>query len=44
MLNLTTARGYIKKLLENARVVRFLTANYGEILSEFESIAAVETL
>lgn len=44
MLNLTAARGYIKKLLENTKVVRFLTGNYREILSDFESIAAVETL
>jgi len=42
MLNLTCARGYIKKLLENARVVRFLNANHAEILAEFEKIAAAE--
>src|SRR6516225_1047391 len=30
MLNLTWAVGYIKKLLENAKVVRFLNANYQE--------------
>jgi hypothetical protein len=42
MLNLTCARGYIKKLLENAKVVRFLNANYQEIFSEFEAIAAAE--
>jgi hypothetical protein len=28
MLNLTLARGYFKKLLENAKVVRFLNGNY----------------
>jgi len=44
MLNLTLARGYIKKLLDNARIVRFLTANHRDILSEFESIAATEVL
>jgi hypothetical protein len=44
MLNLTAARGYIKKLVENAKVVRFLNGNYREILSDFESIVAVETL
>ena len=42
MFNLTCARGYIKKLLENAKVVRFLSANHSEIFSEFESISAVE--
>lgn len=44
MLNLTCARGYIKKLLDNAKVVRFLNTNYAEILSEFETIAAAETV
>ena len=44
MLNLTVARGYIKRLLENARVVKFLAANYREILSEFESTAASEAV
>jgi ParB-like chromosome segregation protein Spo0J len=44
MLNLTAARAYIKKLVENAKVVRFLNSNYREILSDFESIVAVETL
>jgi hypothetical protein len=28
MFNLTCARNYIKKLLENAKVVRFLNANH----------------
>lgn len=44
MLNLTCARGFIKKLLDNAKVVRFLNANYPDILPEFEAIAAAETL
>ncbi len=44
MLNLTVVRGYIKRLLENARVARFLTGNHREILAEFESIAASETV
>jgi ParB/RepB/Spo0J family partition protein len=44
MLNLTCARGYIKKLLDNAKVVRFLTANHSDIFAEFEKIAAAETL
>ena len=42
MLNLTLARGYVKKLMENVRVVRFLTANYRDILSEFEALAVAE--
>lgn len=44
MLNLTLARGYIKKLLNNGKVVRFLSANCSDIFSEFESIAATEGL
>ena len=44
VLNLTCARAYIKKLLENGRVVRFLSGNYSDIFPQFESIAATETL
>ena len=44
MLNLTLARGYVKKLLDKARVVRFLNTNHCDILAEFESLAAAETL
>jgi hypothetical protein len=42
MLNLTLARGYVKKLLDNAKVVRFLNGNYGDVLTEFERLAAAE--
>lgn len=44
MFNLTCARTYIRKLLENAKVGRFLSANHSEIFSEFENIAATESL
>jgi ParB-like chromosome segregation protein Spo0J len=44
MLSLTVVRGYIKRLIENAKVVKFLAGNYREILSEFESTAAAETV
>jgi hypothetical protein len=44
MLNLTCARAYIKKLLDNGKVFRFLTTNHPEILSEFETIAVAEGL
>lgn len=40
MLNLMLARGYFKKLLENAKVVRFLNGNYRDFLTEFEAITA----
>lgn len=42
MLNLTLARGYIKKLMDNAKVVRFLNTNHAEILTEFQAIAMAE--
>ena len=44
MLSLTVVRAYIKRLLENAKVLRFLNSNHREILSGFESIAATEAL
>jgi ParB-like chromosome segregation protein Spo0J len=44
MLNLTLARGFIKKLLENARVVRFLNLHHPEIGSQFEDIAEAEAV
>lgn len=44
VLNLTLARGYIRKLLDNAKVVRFLNNNHADILAEFEAIAAAEAL
>lgn len=44
MLNLTCARSYIKRLLENGRVVRFLNTNHREIFGEFEALAATEAL
>ena len=40
MLNLALAKGYTRKLLDNAKVVRFLNGNYRDMLSEFESLAA----
>lgn len=43
-LVLTCARAYIKKLVDKAQVLRFLSTNYPEILAEFEAIAASETL
>ncbi len=44
VLNLTLARGYIKKLLQNAKVVRFLSAKQPDVFAEFEAVAAMETL
>lgn len=44
MLTLTVARGYIRKLVENTKVVRFLNAHHAEILAEFEAVAKAETV
>jgi len=44
MMCLTCARGYIKKLLNNAKVVRVLNANFSDIISGFEGIVAAEAL
>jgi hypothetical protein len=42
MLNLTVLRSYVRKLLENSRVKRFLGTRHAEMLAEFERIAATE--
>lgn len=44
MLNLTLARGYVKKLLDNSKVVRFLTSKHPDIFTEFETVATTEGL
>jgi ParB-like chromosome segregation protein Spo0J len=46
VLELTLARGYLKKLLDNGRVVRYLTQKHAELLPEFQRIVestALET-
>jgi hypothetical protein len=44
VLNLVLVVGYLKKLLDNARVVRYLSQNYAEILAEFQKIAETKSL
>ena len=44
MMSLTLARGYIKRLLENNRVLRHLREHHCDLLTEFEGIAAAEAL
>ena len=44
MMSLTLGRGYIKRLLENSRVLRHLREHHGELLAEFETIAAAESV
>jgi len=41
---LTTARGYLKSLLGNAKVVRWLTQRHPEIASQFEMIVDSESI
>jgi hypothetical protein len=38
VLDLTLARGYLSRLLENGKVVRFLSAHHRDILDEFNKI------
>jgi len=38
VMALTIARGYLRSLLENGRVVRFLAQHEGEILKEFQRV------
>ena len=44
MLNLMVARNYLVRLLDNARVVRFLSQRYPEILSEFQKVTDATSL
>jgi hypothetical protein len=43
-LHLTVAKGYIRKLLGCARVVRWLSQHRQEYLTEFQSVAEIEGL
>ena len=44
VLNLTLAKTWLAKLLDNARVTRFLAQNHPEILSQFQKIAEMRSL
>lgn len=43
-LHLTVAKGYVAKLLGNARVVRWLAQNRHEYLAELQLVAEIETV
>lgn len=43
-LHLTVAKGYVAKLLGNARVVRWLAQNRHEYLGEFQTVAEIESV
>lgn len=44
MLNLVIVVGYLKSLLDNARVVRYLAANHPEVLTEFQKVVESRSL
>jgi len=44
VLNLVLTAGYLSKLLNNARMVRFLSKNYSGILAEFQKIVETTSL
>jgi hypothetical protein len=44
VLNLVLARGYLTKLLNNARVVRYLSQHYPEILGELQTVSEGSSL
>jgi len=44
VLHLTVFQGYVKKLLGNQRVARFLSQKYPENLGEFRAILDAESL
>lgn len=43
-LHLNAAQRYVKRLLENTKVRRFLSNRYPELLEEFQELAALESL
>jgi RepB plasmid partitioning protein/ParB/Sulfiredoxin domain len=43
-LHLTVAKGYVARLLANARIVRWLAQSRQEYLSEFQTIAEIESI
>lgn len=43
-LHLTVAKGYVTKMLSNPRIVRWIEQNRYEYLSEFQSIAEIDSI
>jgi hypothetical protein len=43
-LDLVLTNGYLGRLLGNARVVRYLAQHHGDILTEFQKLAEIETV
>jgi len=43
-LNLVLAAGYIRRLIGNTAVLKFMTRKYGDVLGEFEKLAEAADL
>lgn len=43
-LHLNTAQRYVKRLMDNPKIKKFLAGRYPEILEEFQEVVALETL
>ena len=43
-LHLNAVQRYVKRLLENTKIKRFLKQRYSELLEEFQELAALESL
>ncbi|MBN8995596.1 MAG: hypothetical protein J0H94_10230 [Rhizobiales bacterium] len=43
-LHLTVAKGYVRKLLGNSRILRWLSQHRREYLTEFQSVAEIDSL
>ena len=43
-MSLTLAKVYVKRLLENNRVQRYLREHHGDLLTELEATAAAEVV
>jgi ParB-like chromosome segregation protein Spo0J len=43
-LNLVLASGYLSRMLENSRVIRYLSTHYPDILAEFQKIISATSL
>jgi ParB-like chromosome segregation protein Spo0J len=44
VVNLQIARGYVRKLLENAKVVKYLAAKHPDYLAEFQRVQEIASL
>lgn len=44
LLNLTVAKGYLSKLLQNVSIVKYLAGKHAEVLAEFQKISEMKAL